>query len=240
MNTKASVLIVDDEQDIREFLFSGLSEEGYLCCTVPKGQDAIAKLKTESFRVALLDIRLPDISGMEILTAIHSLHLDTAAIMTTGINSLDIAVEAMKCGAADFIVKPFSLSKINSSIQRVLESAKRLPTADGQRVIDCNNSLSESYKEMDAIASGVQTRYDITLGYYEAVIRETVAVALQLGMPKNVVQSWAETKSKWDSENKRTIRSSLAKLERSLPAQEVLGLMRPYRYGPGYNDRTRN
>jgi FixJ family two-component response regulator len=238
--TKASVLIVDDEQDIRELLCDSLSEEGYLCSTIPKGQDALTKLKTESFSVVLLDIRLPDISGMEILTAIHSLHLDTAVIMLTCINSLDLAVEAMKCGAVDYIVKPFTLDKITSSIQKALENAKPLQGIGRRETADSSREQpEESYKEMDAIAFGVRARHDFTLGFSDVVIRETIAIAAQLEIPANVIQSWAEARLKRYSEKKSTIASLLNKLERSVPAQEVFGLMRPYKY-PLHSDMPQN
>ena len=246
--SRANILVVDDEQEICEILCSDLSEQGYLCSAVPRGQDALAKLKTENFNIVLLDIGLPDISGMEILRMINRVRHNVAIIMTTGVDSIDMAVEAMKSGAVDYIVKPFRLDKINNSVRNVLENEKQLPGTDEQKIINGLNTrldgelpmaLEGSYKKIEAIAIGVQTRHDLILRHSTIVTRETVDVARQLGLSEEIIQRWVQARLKQDSEKKRTIRSSLDKLERSLAAQELLGLMRPYPYLPK-NDESEN
>ena len=239
VTTKVSVLVVDDEQEICELLYDELSVDGYLCCTALTGQDALTKLKSETFNVVLLDVRLPDISGMEILRTINSSRYDTAAIVMTGIDSLSLAVEAMKCGAADYIVKPFSPAKISESIQNILEH-KRLSASRGEgRIpssldgyVDGDSPPEVPYKELDAIAAGVQARHDLVLGHSKIITKETAEIARQLGLAEGIIQRWVKGRSRLDSEKRRAIRHSLDKLERSLPAQELIGLMRPYRYMP--------
>ena len=246
VTARASVLVVDDEREICELLFDDLSGEGYLCSTAFTGQDALTKLKSGGFNVVLLDIKLPDISGMEILSTIHSSRRNTAAIIITGIDSVALATEAMKCGAADYFVKPFSLDEVNKSIQKVLENKSILRSRGEQRITnspvghaDGESPVEESHKEMDAIASGVQARHDLILGHSKIITQETAEIARQLGLPEGIIQSWVKARSRLDSEKRRAIRCSLDKLERSPMAQELMGLMRPYPYMPK-NDEAEN
>ncbi len=118
------VLIVDDEQVVCDLLHDELSEGGYQCTTVLSGDDALAKLAAQDFDVVLLDIRLPGMSGMEVLREIWLNHGNTATIMITAVNDVGTAVEAIKLGASDYIVKPFGLNKIDTSIRTALETKR--------------------------------------------------------------------------------------------------------------------
>lgn len=82
-----------------DLLREELSERGYLCTTVLRGDEALAKLAEQHFQVVLLDIRLPGMSGMEVLREIWLNHGNTATIMITAVNDVDTAVAAMKLGA---------------------------------------------------------------------------------------------------------------------------------------------
>ncbi len=121
VSKKPNVLIVDDEQVVCDLLHDELSERGYLCTTVLSGDDALGKLAKQDFDVVLLDIRLPGMSGMEVLREIWLNHGNTATIMITAVNDVDTAVEAMKLGASDYIVKPFDLDRVNTSIRAALK-----------------------------------------------------------------------------------------------------------------------
>ena len=120
VSQKPKVLIVDDEQSVCDLLSMELSECGCLCSTAGDGNKALAELVTQQFEIALLDIKLPGMSGMELLRQIRSTHPKTRIIMITAVNDLDIAVQAMKLGALDYIVKPFSLDKIDASVRTAL------------------------------------------------------------------------------------------------------------------------
>ena len=122
INKKPNVLIVDDEQVVCDVLHDELSERGYLCTMVLSGNDALAKLSTQSFDVVLLDIRLPGLSGLEVLTKVRSTHPNTATIMVTAVNDATTAVTAMKLGALDYIIKPFDLDRVATSIRTALET----------------------------------------------------------------------------------------------------------------------
>ena len=124
-NKKTSVLIVDDEPMVCDLLREDLNERGYLCTTALSGNDALTSLAKQDFDVVLLDIRLPGMSGMEVLRRIRRTwfnHSDIATIMITAVNDINTAVDAMKLGASDYIVKPFELDEVDTSIRQAIEA----------------------------------------------------------------------------------------------------------------------
>ncbi len=131
-SSKPKILIVDDEQVVCDLLSDELHEQGYLCSIALEGSEALAKLAAEDFDVVLLDIRLPDISGTEVLAKIRLKHPNVAAVMVTAVNSIDTAVEATKLGALDYIVKPFNLDRVaaqRSISSSCIPSCQAIPTA---------------------------------------------------------------------------------------------------------------
>ncbi len=191
-----SILIVDDEQVVCDLLYEDLSEQGYLCTTVLNGDDAQAKLVTQDFDVVLLDIRLPGMSGMEILREIWLNHGKTATIMITAVNDVDTAVEAMKLGAQDYIVKPFDLDRVNTSISTALETKQ---------------AADRPSTQIDAIATGVEAKLDPFSAYSKVVTQSTLNIAQRLGIAEEEIQRWAAAKATLDSEREKTVKSTLSK-----------------------------
>lgn len=195
------VLIIDDEQTVSELLYKELDEHGYTCTIAINGDDALNKLATEDFDVALVDIRMPGISGMEVLKKIRLNHSHTAAIMITAVNDVNTAVEAMKLGALDYIVKPFDLDKVTATIGAVLQTKKSL--LEG----------SKAFGEMNAIARGVEAKFDSLQNHSKIVVEKTVELARQLGISERKIQRWATARSRLNAEQNRVIESSLSKVE---------------------------
>ncbi len=187
VDRKPKVLVVDDEQVICDLLHDDLTERGYLCTTVLSGNDAVAKLATEDFEVVLLDIRLPGMSGMEVLREVWLNHGDTATIMITAVNDVATAVEAMKLGASDYIVKPFDLDRVYASIHSALET----------------KPAAQKPSEMDAIALGVEVKLDPFLTLSKVVMDRTIGIARQLSIAEEEIQRWTEAKAKLDSKRGR-------------------------------------
>jgi DNA-binding NtrC family response regulator len=121
---KPKILIVDDEPDICRALEFLLTKEGYAVSSVNSGEDAIEKIKHESFDVILTDLKMGRVDGMGVLEKAKEISPDTAVIMMTAFASIESAVEAMKRGAADYIVKPFLNEEIKLTIRRLLEQKK--------------------------------------------------------------------------------------------------------------------
>ena len=179
VNKKLSVLVVDDEQLICDLLHEDLSKRGYLCATALNGDEAMTKLIKQDFDVVLLDIRLPGMSGLEVLREIWLNHPNIATIMITVVNDVDTAVEAMKLGASDYIVKPFELDKIDASIRTAFEAKQ---------------AVKEPPPEMDAIARGVEAKLDPFPAHSKVVTQKTVEIARQLGIAEGEIQRWAASR----------------------------------------------
>lgn len=209
VNQKPSVLIVDDEQLVCDVIYEELSDRGYLCTIALSGNDALNKLATEDFAVVLLDIRLPGMSGMEVLREIGLNHTNMATIMITACNDVNTAVEAMKLGASDYLVKPFDLDRVDTSIRTAL---------------DTKQATSKSSTEIDAIAFGVEARLDLFLGYSKIAAQETIDIARQLGIADEEIQEWTAAKAMLGSERNKIIKSSLDKLQRSPLTQSIMGI----------------
>jgi DNA-binding NtrC family response regulator len=117
MGEKARILIVDDEESIRKVLATILEEEGYKVETAINGKDALKKSKDGFYNLALLDIRLPDLEGTELLSTMKETTPKMIKIIMTGYPSLQNAVEALNQGADAYILKPFKVEDVLQTIK---------------------------------------------------------------------------------------------------------------------------
>lgn len=116
---KARILIVDDEKDMCNILSKFINEDGYHSEIVHKGQLALGKIKKRRYDLIILDYRLPDISGLEVLREISQLRPNLPVIMISAYGNEDVEKKANKLGAIAFLDKPFDLLKL-STIMSVL------------------------------------------------------------------------------------------------------------------------
>jgi len=121
---KPKILVVDDEPDICRALEFLLKRENYDVTTVNSGEDAIKKLKEESFDVVISDLKMGRVDGMAVLEKARELSPDTAVIIMTAFASIESAVDAMKKSAVDYIVKPFLNEEIKLTVRKILEQKK--------------------------------------------------------------------------------------------------------------------
>jgi len=119
------ILVIDDEKAICEGCRMALSDEGYAVDTCQLGRNGLDKLLGGEYDVALLDMKLPDIQGMEIVHAVKKEKPDVYVIVMTGYYSVKNAVEAMKSGAFDYLSKPFADDELLMAVEKAVES-KRL------------------------------------------------------------------------------------------------------------------
>jgi two-component system response regulator PilR (NtrC family) len=119
-----SILVVDDEPSIREFLQIMLAREGYEVSCAEDGREAITLFEKSPFDVVLADIRMPKSSGFEVLNRIKELSPGTKVIMITAYASFESAVESMKEGAYDYIAKPFNVDEVKRTVSNALQSVR--------------------------------------------------------------------------------------------------------------------
>ncbi len=121
----AKILIVDDEVGIREALQDIFIQEGYKTETAQTGKEALDVCQKETFDVAIIDVRLPDMDGTSLLEALKKLDSNMVRIIITGYPSLENAVQSLNSGADGYIVKPFKPQKLLEQIKEQLERRKK-------------------------------------------------------------------------------------------------------------------
>lgn len=120
----AKILIVDDDQDMRDNLATVLDQAGFACVCAENGEAALSRLEQDSFDLVLLDSIMPGLKGIDILPLIKRGPAQTRVIMLTAFSSVDGAVEAMRKGADDYLSKPFKINELLVTVRRCLEEAK--------------------------------------------------------------------------------------------------------------------
>lgn len=113
------ILVIDDDSLMRDFLLETLTRMKLKVTTAKNGKSGIEEFKKERYDLVISDIRMPDISGMEVLKHVKTAYPDTTVIMMTAYGTIDNAVEAMKHGAFDYITKPFSADSIEIAVNKV-------------------------------------------------------------------------------------------------------------------------
>lgn len=125
---QARILVIDDDATVRRSLEAVLKEDGYKVDVAGNGKEAIAKSKATLYNIALVDLRLPDMDGIELLTAMREAVPKMSKIIITGYPSLENAIEAVNRGADGYIVKPYTMEdlmrKIKEQLQKQQEARK--------------------------------------------------------------------------------------------------------------------
>jgi DNA-binding response OmpR family regulator len=121
---ESKLLVVDDEVFVRELLAEYFTKLNYQVRTAGSAAEALQQAETESFHVALIDLRMPDGGGIDVLRAVKKNADDVSIIMMTGYPTVDSAVEAMRAGAYDYIVKPFRLKELDSIVTKAVAAQK--------------------------------------------------------------------------------------------------------------------
>lgn len=164
----STVLIIDDAEDIRYALGNLVEKEGYTSVAAATGSEALTILKTNIIDLIFLDIGLPDINGIELMPAIREIAVDSDIVMLTGRNEAKSAVDSLKAGAVDYIVKPFELIEFTTSLNRLMHSrlASKLAVIQSRKEDDFNmigeSQAMQPIKEALATAAEVKSPVLIT------------------------------------------------------------------------------
>lgn len=120
-----NVLVVDDEEVIRDVCTQILESEGYQVTTACNGREALHKVSENQFDVVVTDIMMPDMSGLELMEVIKSTSLNLSMVVITGLGTYDMATQADRLGAREFVVKPFTPDELSQAVGKALD--KRQP-----------------------------------------------------------------------------------------------------------------
>ena len=160
-----SVLVADDESSIRFVIREILEADGHTVAEASDGETAIQMLLSTHFDLAFIDIRMPGQTGLEVLDQVRGLGSGTPIVIITAQNTMDNAVEAMKLGALDYLIKPFSLAQVTAltertqkvrSLQNEVNELRREsgqePSPPGQKLIGSSPALLEIFKTVGKVA----------------------------------------------------------------------------------------
>ncbi|MGD0828192.1 MAG: response regulator, partial [Desulfobaccales bacterium] len=118
---KISILVVDDEMSIRESLSGWLQQDGYEVESAADGPSALAKVQETHYDIMLLDVKMPRMDGITVLKNLRESNADTAVVVMTAHGAIQDAVEAMKLGAYDYLLKPFDLEELSLIIEKLVQ-----------------------------------------------------------------------------------------------------------------------
>jgi len=141
------VLVVDDEESVRNLLQRILEGAGYQVTTTANGKEALYKVSLGETGLVLLDIKMPEMSGLEVLSKLSSDSPDTCVIMVTSVAETETAVEAMKLGAYDYILKPFDRDDVLQKVLGAIGRWKR-QLQDKHRYLELQKSIMEKTQLM--------------------------------------------------------------------------------------------
>ena len=124
MESKVNILIVDDEEIVRESLARWLEEDGYEVVAAENGFRALERLPEKDWNLAMVDLKMPGMDGIQLMDEIRKIKPETIVIIMTAYATVDTAVQAMKKGAHDYIVKPFNPEDLSLTIRKIIEHQK--------------------------------------------------------------------------------------------------------------------
>ena len=119
---KFTILVIDDEKNIREGLAIALEDEGYEVLTAGDGKTGLEKAMNDSVDLVITDLKMPELSGEEVLKQVISQTPGVPVIVLTGHGTVETAVEAMRMGAYDFLTKPLNLDRLFLLVKRALQN----------------------------------------------------------------------------------------------------------------------
>lgn len=159
---KEKVLVVDDEEAIREVVSTLLEAQGYRCMTCENGRVALEKFRQDTFDLVLSDIVMPEMDGMKLLAELRAADPDVPVIMVTAMHDISIALEAIRAGAYDYILKPFEKDQLYLSVRRALEH-RRLVIENQTYQSDLEQLVAERTQQLSIALQDLEQSYDYTL-----------------------------------------------------------------------------
>jgi response regulator RpfG family c-di-GMP phosphodiesterase len=191
----ANVLVVDDEEGVRRLLCRRLSGLGYRCGDAASAREVLDRLSSQTFDLVLLDVRMPGGSGADLVPEIASSYPDTAVIMATAVDDVQVAVDCMRGGALDYLTKPFNFDVVAMSVQRALER-KRMEMELREYRENLEQKVSEQAEKIrqdllnsvKALANALEAKDEYTSGHSSRVTDIAVAISEQMRLPQEDIE----------------------------------------------------
>jgi putative nucleotidyltransferase with HDIG domain len=199
------ILVVDDEEAIREVVSTLLDSQGYQCTVCSNGRLAFDAFRKDSFDLVLSDIVMPEMDGLKLLSALRGEDPDVPVIMVTAMHDISIALEAIRAGAYDYILKPFEKDQLHLSVRRALEH-RRLVLENRTYQSDLEHLVAERTQQLSIALQDLEQSYDYTLealggaldakdaeteGHCQRVTAFTITIARAMGVDKALLRQIA-------------------------------------------------
>lgn len=192
---KSRILIVDDENRITEVLADLLSFD-YECDTAASAEEALERLKVNEYQLVVSDITMPGMSGLEMIPHVKKLAPTVVVVMISGIQTVESAIEALRLGAFDYVMKPFDLRQVEAVVKRSLEHhelivAKQRYETQLEDLVEHRtaeldkalNSLEDAYRStLKALTAALETRDSETHGHSERVVTYSLRLGREYGL----------------------------------------------------------
>src|SRR5713101_8940642 len=194
-DVRPRILLVDDEPEITEILSDLLSEE-YECLRAGAAEHALEHLRNSQFELVISDITMPGMSGLDMIPHVKSVSPDTVVVMISGMQTIESAINALRLGAFDYLMKPFDLRQAEAAVARALEYHElvvakkryetRLEELVEQRTAELDqalDSLEQAYRTtLQALTAALETRDAETHGHSERVVTFSLRLGREYGL----------------------------------------------------------
>jgi response regulator RpfG family c-di-GMP phosphodiesterase len=199
---ESSILIVDDEHEISEILSDLLSPE-HECVTAASAEEALERLGERHFRLVISDITMPGMSGLEMLPEVKQLSPSSVVVMISGLQTVESAIEALRLGAFDYVMKPFDLRQVEAVVKRALEHydlviAKQRYENHLEELVEertaaldrALGSLEDAYRStLKALTAALETRDSETHGHSERVVTYSIRLGQEYGLDQEELKA---------------------------------------------------
>ena len=182
MDSKINILVVDDEEIVRDSLAGWLAEDGYHVETAENGPKALERLPDREWSLAMVDLKMPGMDGIELMEEIRKVRPDTTVIIMTAYATVDTAVKAMKQGAYDYIVKPFNPEDLSLTIRKIIEHQNLV-----RENLYLRKELTKQYRLHDMISKSHRMLEIFDLAKTVAKSSSTVLVQGESGTGKELL-----------------------------------------------------
>jgi len=199
---KERILVVDDEEAIREVVSTLLEAQGYQCTVCSNGRMALEAFGNDAYDLVLSDIVMPEMDGIRLLSELRSGDPDVPVIMVTAMHDISIALEAIRAGAYDYILKPFEKDQLHLSVRRALEH-RQLVLENRIYQSDLEHLVAERTQQLSIALQDLEQSYDYTLealggaldakdaeteGHCQRVTAFTITIAKTMGVDKALLR----------------------------------------------------
>lgn len=181
-SSQPTVLVVEDESDLRELIAESLTAEGFSVAQAPDAAEALARLKAFAYDALVVDLRLPDADGMDVLNDALDRYPEILAVVVTGFGGVTEAVAAIKRGALDFLIKPFQLTQLSRVLQTGVDQ-RRLRQENAELRVQ----LQERYRFDSIIGQSASMRQVFATLELVAPMNSTVLIHGETGTGKELI-----------------------------------------------------